>query len=551
MKLSISKKLILIICLPLLLDVGEIFLFDFSANVFSTMRAYVSGEGLWSKAQKDALNALHRYATTQDEAAYREYLGFMEVPLGDRAARIELQKADPDLDIADAGFIQGRNHPDDVRAMSIFFLRFRNAPYVEDAFMVWRQADMKIKELENLGEKIHSSISEGVSSSELQPLLRELERINIELTVLEDKFSFTLGEATRWAKSLLIGVMLVTSLVLLLLSTAVPLYLGRGVVKSIARLNRAAKDLESGKFTRIEVDTHDELGGLALSFNTMADRLQSSYRQLELDVEARTKELTDSNESLRHEIARRKELEKELRERSNALAETDRRKDEFLAVLSHELRNPLSPIVTTIELLKEYEDINPEVKRNLAVMDQQVSVITRIVNDLLNVSRIVQGKIELRRQQIPLDAVVEAALETVRARAEAKNQTLEVSLPSEPVVLFVDSLRISQVLMNILSNAVKFTPSGGTISLAAKQLNKEVQISIVDSGIGIDPPLLGKVFDAFFQGPIIEGKPRDGLGVGLKIARDLARLHGGDVTVQSQGLGRGTTFTVTIPMENG
>src|SRR5919106_2119612 len=110
-KLSITKKLIIVIFLPLLLDAAEIFLFDFTANTFSTMRAYVAGEGLWSKAQKDALNALYKYTATRNEADYQEYLRFLEVPLGDRQARIELQKDNPDLDIADAGFIKGRNHP--------------------------------------------------------------------------------------------------------------------------------------------------------------------------------------------------------------------------------------------------------------------------------------------------------------------------------------------------------------------------------------------------------------------------------------------------------
>jgi signal transduction histidine kinase len=443
MKLSITKKLIIIIFLSLLLDIAEIFLFDFTANTFSTMRACVAGEGLWSKAQKDALNALYKYTTTRNEADYQEYLKFLEVPLGDRQARIELQKENPDLDLADEGFIKGRNHPNDVRGMSIFFLRFHKAPFVRDAFTIWVEADSKIEALQELGETLHGAISLGKPPRDIEPLLKQLDGINVELTKLEDKFSFTLGEASRWARRLLIGIVLGTSILFFMLSTAVPIYLGRSIAGSITTLHTAAQDFEAGKFTRIDMDSRDELGALARAFNGMSEKLQESYYHLEQKVLERTQELSCTNavlqqeiehraaleQEIRHtnaviqqEIEHRSVLEQELRARAESLVEADRKKDEFLAVFAHELRNPLSPIVITLELMKRRGISDPKLKGDVDVIERQVGCLTRIVNDLLDVSRIMRGKIELQRESVDLRHLVVTAAETAKPWIEAKQQ---------------------------------------------------------------------------------------------------------------------------------
>jgi signal transduction histidine kinase/BarA-like signal transduction histidine kinase len=570
MQLSITKKLVIIIFLPLLLDAAEIFLFDFSAKTFSTMRAYVAGEGLWSKAQKDAFNALYKYTTTRNEADYQEYLRFLDVPLGDRHARMELQKAQPDLASADAGFIQGRNHPNDVRGMSLFFLRFQNAPFVREAFTVWAVADAKIEALQALGESLHGAIARGQSPRDIAPLLTELDRLNVELTALEDQFSFTLGEASRWARRLLIGIVVGTSLLFFVLSTAVPLYLGRSIAGSIAALHTAAQDFEAGKFPRIGMESRDELGALARAFNGMSEKLQESCHQLEQKVLERTQELSrtnavlqqevehrkaleqelrGTNAVLQQEIEHRKALEQELRARAESLVEADRRKDEFLAVFAHELRNPLAPIVMTLELLKRRGIADPKLQGDLAVIERQVGFLTRIVHDLLDVSRIMHGTIELRRESVDLGPLVATAAETARPAVAARHQQLSLALPEAPLELAIDPLRIGQILTNLISNAVKFTPDGGRIGITVQQEGNAALVTVQDTGIGIAPEHLAKVFEAFFQAPQTVKGMKEGLGVGLMLARSLARLHGGEVMVRSEGLGKGSAFTLRLPLD--
>jgi len=548
MKLSITSKLVIIIFLPLLLDAAEIVLFDFSVRTFSTVRAYVAGEGLWSKAQKDALNALYKYTTTRNEADYKEFLRFLDVPLGDRQARIELQKENPDLDIADAGFLQGRNHPNDVRGMSRFFLRFHRAPFVREAFTVWAAADTKIEALQVLGATLHGVISLGKPSQDITPLLTELEKINIELTELEDKFSFTLGEASRWAGRLLIGLMLGTSILFFGLSIAVPLYLGRSIAGSIGILHTAAKDFEAGNFTRIDIESRDELGTLARAFNDMSEKLRDSYRHLEQRVLERTQELSRTNAVLQQEMAQRTALAQELRARADALAETDRKKDEFLAVFAHELRNPLSPIVMTLDLIKMRGIDDPKLKEDFAVIERQVGFLTRIVHDLLDVSRIMHGKIELQRKSVDLGHLVATAAETAQPAMTARKQQLSLSLPEAPLKITIDPLRIGQIITNLVSNAVKFTPDGGRIGITVRQEGNAALVTVQDTGIGIAPENLVKVFEAFFQAPQTVNGAQGGLGVGLMLARSLARLHSGEVTAESEGIDKGSEFTLRLPL---
>lgn len=230
-----------------------------------------------------------------------------------------------------------------------------------------------------------------------------------------------------------------------------------------------------------------------------------------------------------------------------ALVESDRRKDEFLATLAHELRNPLAPIRNSLQILRMV-DQSPMAARVHEMMERQVSQMVRLVDDLLEVSRISRGKIVLRKETILLDSVIHHAVETSRPGIEGAAHALSVELPEGPIYVDADLVRLSQVFANLLNNAAKYTDRGGTISVRASVDAGTVCISVRDSGIGIQPHMLGRVFDMFAQVENPLRRSQDGLGIGLSLVRTLVLLHGGTVEARSEGLGHGSEFRVTLPV---
>lgn len=240
----------------------------------------------------------------------------------------------------------------------------------------------------------------------------------------------------------------------------------------------------------------------------------------------------------------------ERRRAEDALVEADRRKDTFLAVLAHELRNPLAPIRTGLELLRVAADKPGAVGRIHPVLERQVGHMVRLIDDLLDVSRITSGKILLQRQPSALRDLVQTAIDASRAAIEAAGLHLSVDIPDAPIILDVDPTRFVQVLSNLLHNATKFTDRGGTVVISAVADDSAVPplltLAVTDSGIGIPASMLRKVFELFTQ---IEGSGRgkSGLGIGLALAKQLIEMHGGRIEARSEGLNRGSTFTIRIP----
>ncbi len=232
----------------------------------------------------------------------------------------------------------------------------------------------------------------------------------------------------------------------------------------------------------------------------------------------------------------------------DALLEADRRKDEFLATLSHELRNPLSPVRTAAHLLKIKAAKSPEIKPVVDIIDRQVHAMTRLIDDLMDVSRINQGKIQLQLEDVDIARVVEAAIETSQPLISEMRHRLTVELPSGPLTLRVDSTRISQVLLNLLNNAAKYTERGGSIHLRAEHRDGHAVISVKDTGIGIPADKLSTLFEMFSQLENSLSKSKGGLGIGLCLVRQLVKLHGGWVEARSEGYGLGSEFLVGIPV---
>jgi PAS domain S-box-containing protein len=234
-----------------------------------------------------------------------------------------------------------------------------------------------------------------------------------------------------------------------------------------------------------------------------------------------------------------------LKEAEAALREADRRKDEFLALLSHELRNPLAPIMTAAQLMQLQGDIATPHERE--VIMRQAQHLLRLIDDLLDVSRVARGKVTLARRRLELASVVAKAVESTAPLLEERRHRLRLSVASDGLVVDADEVRLTQVVSNLLTNAARYTPPGGRIEVTAARENGQVELAVSDNGAGIDASLLPHVFEMFVQGPRGTDRTQGGLGLGLSLARSLTDLHGGTVAAHSDGLGRGSTFTVRLP----
>jgi signal transduction histidine kinase len=285
-----------------------------------------------------------------------------------------------------------------------------------------------------------------------------------------------------------------------------------------------------------------------------------------VELHRKGREVANANRALLAEVSERRRAEQQLHElnanldrlvaeRTQALAQleselraTDRRKDAFIATLAHELRNPLAPVRNAVRILQLPAPPEDDVQRAKAIISRQVAIMARLLDDLMDVSRINRGRIDLRREPVELRRVLDIAIETTRAPIADSGLTLRVDLPAEPIVLNADVTRLSQVFVNLLTNAAKYTERGGRISLSVRRGEKDIHVAVTDSGIGIPPDQLDRVFDMFAQVEDSIGRSRGGLGIGLSLVRHLVALHGGAVWADSDGPGKGSTFVVTLPL---
>jgi signal transduction histidine kinase/DNA-binding response OmpR family regulator len=291
----------------------------------------------------------------------------------------------------------------------------------------------------------------------------------------------------------------------------------------------AAAGYRAVQFTPLKAHDGIILGMLSTCFRT-PHRPAERDEQL-LDLYART--AADLIERLRFE---------------QALKDADRRKDEFLATLAHELRNPLAPISTAVQMLKVTERSDAEAAVSRDVIERQVGQIARLLDDLLDVSRITRDKLELRKSQVTLASVVQSALETSRPLIDEAGHDLTVVLPAEPVYLDADPVRLAQVFSNLLNNAAKYTPEGGRIRLSAERQGNEVVISVKDTGIGIGSDMLPHVFKMFSQTKVALERSQGGMGIGLWLVTNLVEMHGGSIEAHSDSSGQGSEFIVRLPL---
>jgi signal transduction histidine kinase/ActR/RegA family two-component response regulator len=335
--------------------------------------------------------------------------------------------------------------------------------------------------------------------------------------------------------AIVVALLLATLGVALFLSARLQAIVSEPVV-SLARTALAVSS--RGDYSlRARRTTDDELGLLVDAFNRMLERIQ-----------LREGELSRTNDDLRREVAERRRAEQERAELLVREREANRLKDEFLATLSHELRTPLNAILGWTKLLRANAVPPASVDRALEKVERNAQVQTRLVEDLLEVSRITSGKLRLELRPIDLVALASTAIDSIRPTAEARGVAVERRLDPVTMPTVGDPDRLQQVIWNLLSNAVKFTPAGGVVTLQLARRDGVDELAVADTGIGIDAAFLPNVFDTFRQADASSTRTQSGLGLGLSIVRHLVEMHGGDVRAESEGVGKGARFTVRLPM---
>jgi two-component system, sensor histidine kinase len=537
-RVSIGRKLYLVIGTMALLIACELLTLRFAMRTLSAVRAFVAGEGSWSKAQKDAALSLQRYALTGDEAHYRRFLEELRVPEGDHAARIELARPDYDFRVVRAGFLRGRIADEDIPAMVDLLRRFHAVSYLAQAIAAWTRADELLGEFREAAERYHTLRSGGSRDERaLDDALARVHRLNFELSVVEATFSEVLGQGSRWMERVVISLLFLAVLTVEAVGLTLTFRISRAISRGLAEANDAAGRMGHGDFSvTVTVRSEDELGHLAASINRMGALLDRSYRDLESRVEQRTAELVvmASDNARLYEEAK----------------DAVRMRDEFISIASHELKTPLAALNLQLDLLarrvRAVEAAGPERDRIVDTLDatlRQSHRLASLAGGLMDLTAIRLGKLEIHREPCDLAVVVRDV--AAQLGPSASRVGVEIAVDADEAVTgSYDPVRISQVVTNLLSNAIKYGQRRPVrVTLRASEAG--ARITVADQGIGIAPEDRARVFDRFERAvdPAAHGS---GLGLGLYIARQIVDLHGGSITVEG-ALGEGSTFTVDVP----
>lgn len=529
--ISIARKLYFTVGIMALLVTVELCTLWFSVSTLTSVRSFVNGEGLWSKAQKDAIYSLQVYAHSHNEKDYQDFRNFLKVPFGDNKTRLELLKPKPDLNIARQGFIEGRNEPVDVDGMISLLRRFHNVYYLHKVIIIWGQAETTMEELIAISDKLHSMIlSKTVTQDEIDKELDKAENINRNLTKLEDDFSFTLGEGSRWLENIVLRLLLTLSLTIGSTSILITISVSRSIEKGIKAIIDGSKLISEGSLeTRVKVYSRDEIGILATSFNQMIDTLEHNTRNI--------RELKETEEKLKKE-----------KERAEASEKT---KQLFLAKMSHEIRTPMNAILGFAKLLEESLETK-EQQEFIHIIIKSGDDLLVILNDILDFSRMEAGKIVFENTPFNLRDIVHTTILMMEPKSKQKGIDLKHHIDNKiPEMVVGDSVRLNQILLNLVSNAIKFTEKGEiniTVTcITDTQDNILLDFGVKDTGIGIPLEKQEKIFESFEQATNDTARKFGGSGLGLSIVKQLVKLQNGEIFVNSRpGFGSDFHFKLSF-----
>jgi signal transduction histidine kinase/ActR/RegA family two-component response regulator len=328
------------------------------------------------------------------------------------------------------------------------------------------------------------------------------------------------------------------------------LFVANSIIGPIQMLAGAVRRMQSGDYTaRVRLRSGDEIESLGETFNTMAENIQRNQQELE-EKNARLSDqqeaLRTANTGLEERVA---EKTRELEDKNQKLSEAARLKDEFLATLSHELRTPLTPVITCAHLLGTDSSLDPNQLKNVSVIDRNARALSRMIDELLDLSAVMNNKLRLARERTEINEWARATVETLRPAWEKKQLALTFVPAFDPVEMEIDPTRLAQVVTNLVSNAIKYTEPHGEITVRVTATSQEMRLSVSDTGSGLTPKEIDRIFEMFHQSRTLQTRNVGGLGVGLTVARSLAELHGGGLQAESAGPGRGSIFTLWLPRQ--
>jgi signal transduction histidine kinase/ActR/RegA family two-component response regulator len=522
---SISRKLYFTIGFTALLVIIELCTLSFSITTLSAVRSYVGGEGLWSKAQKDAIMNLREYAYSHKEEDYVAFQRFLEVPYGDKAARIELQKPNPDYELVRKYLLKGRNHPEDIDGMGKLLRRFQHISYLKRAFTAWARAEPALDELVGIGKNLHALVGRNAPKEEIAVLLNEIDQINIELTRLEDNFSLSLGEGARCLENVVLRTMLCLSLTIGITSVLIAISINRNLKKGVDAIISGSEKIRAGSLTsRVQVFSADEIGLVATAFNEMTETLEFNI-----------KELKTTEDKM---ICEKRRAEK-----------SERAKHQFLINMSHEMRTPLNAILGFARHIEKSVAKDDQESVRMIIASGDLLLIT--LNDILDFTKIDTGENRFVSNPFQVSNTIKSTVQLVNQNASLKKIDLKYFIdPEIPETIHGDGPRLSQILLGLVSNALKFTEHG-KIDISATAFKKEekeiiIEFRVKDTGIGIPKDKQEKIFDLFEQASNEMTRKFGGTGIGLSIVKHLVALQHGEISVSSIP-GEGSEFCFRLP----
>ncbi|MDA3971415.1 MAG: PAS domain S-box protein [Desulfobulbaceae bacterium] len=599
------RRVYLIITLFVALILCLVVLFQIQIDALTAIRTYVGGEGLWAKAQKGAVHSIEHYVISGDEADYLAYRRQIQVTLGDRRARIELQKKNPDIAVARGGFLQGRNHPDDIESAIRFFRRFQHNAYMAQVIGHWTTGDRMIAELNGVAEALHEEIASGRNNPEVvRSYLTKLNDINRQVTVEEELFSSTLAEASRWANDVSRNLIYAIALLFVVL----------GIVLSwplITRIRRTEKALFNSEEQMRSIFEHvDDLIYLMESdgkFNSLSPSFEritgwpveewigkpfapiihpddlpraikvfqnalsgQSTPSFELSIATKSGEYFNSELSIvpvtpggkivaigiARDITERKQAEERIRQLNKELeTKVQERSAQLLAAQDELVRKEKLSLLGQVA-----GSVGHELRNPLAVMNNAVYFLQTVLadadettreyleiikNEIDDADRIVADLLDSVRTKPPQPAAVsigELIGQTLHTLTVPDTITVTLDLPETLPPVWVDGLQIQQVLRNLIGNSVEAMVEGGTLAINAVENSQDGTVTVSVRDTGCG--MTPEVLAKLFQ-PLFTTKA-GGIGLGLVVVKNLTEANGGTVTVES-AVGQGTTFTVVLP----
>ncbi len=534
--LSITEKTVIITLAFIIFLTVAMVANLFTVEIVTTVRAYVSGEGIYSKTQKDAIYSLIKYSKSRDETDYKHFLNSMEIPMAGRRARIELEKSVPDLQLARQALIEHGSDPDDIKNIIRLFTMFRAIGPVHRTITEWEIADNNNVELIKLTEKLHEVILNGENNRKQQDaILAKIDHANQNVGSAVNAFSNNINDLAQLALNF--SHCFVILIFIIFIGTGIPIFIliSNDTRKKILLLhNGVEKIARSNSADGIGIDSTDELGRLARSF----EKISTNFLAAKSELQKKNLELTTAHEDI-------------IKSRDKAL-EGSRLKSEFLSNMSHEIRTPMNGVLGMTSILLATELTDEQLEFVKIIRNSGDSLIT-IINDILDYSKIEAGKLDFEIIDFNLIVTMDEVTDLMAIKASEKSLQYTAVVSKEvPPFLCGDPGRLRQILINIVGNAIKFTQEG-EISVRTSLDHEEttravIRFSISDTGVGIPKDKIDRLFKSFSQADGSTTRKFGGTGLGLAISKQLAEQMGGKIGVKSEQ-GKGSEFWFTAVFE--